>query len=280
MNQGLIAGYESCGLVDGPGSRFVLFFQGCNMFCPSCHNFYTRGECIACGACVQVCPRGALAVVDGRLEFNPRRCIRCDSCLDACERSANPRAQIFTVEAALDLIAPYKDYLNGVTFSGGEVTCQWQFALKLARACKEQLGLGVLLDTNGLTGARVWEELLPVVEGVLLDIKAVDGQLHQALTGTDNQQVLQSLSTIHGAGKLTEIRHLLIPGYTAKRGHFRRLCNLVAALSPQPPMRLQAYSNRRVRGEAKEWPSLKEAELAEYAARARKLGVKQVLTNM
>ncbi|WP_053956799.1 pyruvate formate-lyase-activating protein [Inediibacterium massiliense] len=35
---GRIHSYESMGLVDGPGIRFVVFFQGCTLRCMYCHN--------------------------------------------------------------------------------------------------------------------------------------------------------------------------------------------------------------------------------------------------
>ena len=47
MIKGYVNSFQSLGAVDGPGVRFVVFFQGCNLRCACCHNPDTHK--IACG---------------------------------------------------------------------------------------------------------------------------------------------------------------------------------------------------------------------------------------
>lgn len=45
-------------------------------------------KCIACGACVSICPVGAISIVKGKAQINPKKCIQCGSCAQFCPVTA------------------------------------------------------------------------------------------------------------------------------------------------------------------------------------------------
>jgi YjjW family glycine radical enzyme activase len=268
-------------LVDGPGNRLVLFMQGCNYACPACHNPHTIGQCNHCGECIAACPQGALSLSGGKILFNPGICDQCDLCLGACPISANPMVQQYDVEQILDIARKNRAFLSGVTVSGGEATIQSKFIHALFSAIKRDPELGALscfIDSNGHLGEKSWEKLLPVTDGVMLDIKAFDLPLHQQLTGRDNSKSLKSAHILHQTGKLYELRFLLIPGKTDKKRELDQLVVLVEQLGGNVRVRLNGFQHHGVRGEALGWPKMERDGVERAAGYLRAAGVEQVVT--
>jgi NAD-dependent dihydropyrimidine dehydrogenase PreA subunit len=45
-------------------------------------------RCTGCGACVEVCPAGAIALMDGKACIDEEACTGCGACVDACPEGA------------------------------------------------------------------------------------------------------------------------------------------------------------------------------------------------
>ena len=266
-------------VVDGPGNRLVIFLQGCNFNCSTCHNPYTVGVCDNCGDCIPACQVDALEMVEGKVIFDAAACDQCDVCLDVCPISASPMVQRLSVVDILEIARKNKPFLSGITVSGGEATLQLKFVIALFTAIKADPDLNELtcfIDTNGHLGANSWERLLPVTDGVMLDIKAFDSTLHHTLTGHDNAKTLKAAKIVHEAGKLYELRFLTIPGKTDTDAEVVRLTDFALALGSNVRIKLNAFQHHGVRGEAREWDIMTELGVNKVAERLRKAGIYDV----
>jgi pyruvate formate lyase activating enzyme len=267
-------------IVDGPGNRLVIFLQGCNFDCTACHNPHTIGECTHCGDCIPACHANALSLVNGRIAFDAMACNQCDDCLEACPIDANPMARDYSVGEILDLAREHRPFLTGITVSGGEPTRQPEFVTALFEAIKKDEaleGLDCFIDSNGHLGASDWKLLLPVTDGVMLDIKSFDNALHRELTGKDNLKSLQSARLLHEEGKLHELRFLLVPGKTDGDAELDGLIDFVKALGDDVRVRLNAFQHHGVRAEARKWEPMSKAGVGRAAARLRAAGIRNVV---
>jgi pyruvate formate lyase activating enzyme len=268
-------------IVDGPGNRLVVFLQGCNFDCVGCHNPHTIGECNQCGDCIPACHADALSMVGGKVVYEPLRCDQCDDCLAVCPIDANPMVREYRVDEIVALVREHRPFLSGVTVSGGEPTRQLDFVIALFAAIKADgalAGLDCFIDSNGNLGRSGWEALLPVTDGVMLDIKSFDPSLHRELTGNENLLSLASARLLHDAGKLYELRFLLVPGKTDVDAELDELAGFVNALGGEVRVRLNAFQHHGVRAEARAWEPMSEDRVCNAAERLREAGIRNVVT--
>ena len=226
MNQplGLLADVVPFSWVDGPGNRFAVFVQGCNLDCLVCHNPHTM----------------------------PLQ---------------TPRARTVTVQELVDEVRPLAAYLSGVTVSGGEATLQAPFVAAWFDALRADPGtehLTRFVDSNGCCDDAVWDLLLPRTEGVMLDLKALDLGTHLELTGHSNFSVLRSLDRLALAGKLAEVRLLVVPGRNDTEDALRRTGEYVASHAPGVPVRVIGFRPHGVRAAARSIPEASSDERADY----------------
>src|SRR5512143_47784 len=92
--KGIVTNIQRFSIHDGPGVRTTVFLKGCNLRCFWCHNpeavswereveFYPE-KCIACGACVEVCPEDAQELRGNERIYFRDLCQKCFQCTEEC----------------------------------------------------------------------------------------------------------------------------------------------------------------------------------------------------
>lgn len=207
--QGFIHSIDSFGSVDGPGVRFVIFLQGCNMRCKYCHNPDTW-ELPRAGKC-------------GYKQM--------------------------TSETLINQALRYKSYWGnegGITVSGGEPLLQIDFLIELFKLAKTN-GISAVLDTAGQpfrnekSFMQKLDELMEYTDLVMLDIKHIDDEIHKRLTGHSNENILEFAKYLNKINKPVWIRHVLVPGITDDEKSLRGIRAFLDTLSNVKKIEILPY---------------------------------------
>ncbi len=250
---GIILNTKRFEIHDGPGLRTTLFLKGCPLRCKWCHNpeslrraselaFYEH-KCMNCGLCAKECPSSAHVMENGVHVFKSDRCVSCGKCAPVCPKEA---LTVFGKEVSPGEVLPllledkvfYDESRGGVTISGGEPLVQYEFCAELLSLLHEN-SVHTALDTS-LYAPR--EHLLRVMEHVdifLIDIKAIDKEVHKSCTGVSNEIILDNLRYIDSIGKKYEIRIPFVPG--ENDGEIEKIADFITTLENADRVKLLAY---------------------------------------
>jgi pyruvate formate lyase activating enzyme len=188
---------------DGPGVRTTVFFKGCPLRCPWCHNPESQRYekeimlfpemCIGCGNCKKKLPCYALARREVGKAYSPG-------------------------EMADELIKdkPYFDTSGGgVTFSGGEALSFIDYLSEVTVMLKKK-GVHIAIQTSGFFDYEAFRtKLMDNIDLVFYDFKIIDERRHQTLLGQSNRVILENFERIIASGIVVIPRVPLIPNYVA-----------------------------------------------------------------
>jgi pyruvate formate lyase activating enzyme len=171
---GRIHSFESCGTVDGPGIRFIIFMQGCLMRCMYCHN------------------RDTWEVNSGK-EVTVEEIIKEAK---SYRHFMNASGGGVTCSGGEAMLQPefVRDFFRAAKAEG-------------IHTCLDTNGY-VRKHTD------VIDELLEATDLVMLDIKHMNDLIHHDFIGVSNKRTLDFARYLHTIGKKTWIRYVIVPGYT------------------------------------------------------------------
>ena len=191
MIRGRIHSTESFGTVDGPGVRFVVFFQGCPMRCLYCHNpdtwDFSGGR--------EVTAEELMAEYDSYREI-----------LKSGGITATGGEPLAQPEFLAELFALAK--------SKGVHTC-----------LDTSAGVFDPQSPGRITEALKYTDL------VMLDIKHIDDEAHRKLTGHTNRNILDFAEYLRELNIPVWIRHVVVPGMTDDPDALFRLGEYLSTLT-------------------------------------------------
>lgn len=242
-------------LHDGPGIRTTVFFKGCPLRCIWCQNpeswraepeiaFYKK-LCRGCFDCLAVCRENAiLQRTDKRLDDT--RCTGCGACAAVCVQTAlRVVGRIWTVTELIDELVKDFEYFEesegGITLSGGEPMQQARFlrALLPELKCRH---IHVAMETCGHFSWERIEPLLPFLDLIYFDLKAMAPDSHYTFTGCSNERILKNFTRLSGRFDNLQARLPVIPGKNDDRPNILATAEFLLE-NGQYSIRLLPYHN-------------------------------------
>ena len=244
---------------DGPGLRTTVFFKGCNLACPWCHNPESIGKrpdptwlshkCMGCNICLKVCAKNGISRNEDGIFFNRPICKLClekeissvkllpskdqsyGICAKECPAAAiEIKGEAMNIEKLTAELVKDRAYFGedgGITLSGGEVFVQYEAALELARLLKAR-GLHIAVDTAGSYDFRFLEAMLPHIDMVLYDLKIFDEETHKRIIGTGNRLILKNYKQLMERKVRVWVRTPVIYGATDSKENIAAIGSFIA----------------------------------------------------
>lgn len=206
MVKGYIHSTESFGSVDGPGVRFIVFMQGCNMRCKYCHNPDTwdknGGREVTADEVIKTALRyrtywgkkGGITISGGE------PLLQLDFLIELCKKCRE------------------QGISNVIDTAGKPFTREEPFFSK-------------------------FNELLKYTDLIMLDLKHIDSNDHKALTGFGNENILDLAQYLSEKNVPVWIRHVLVPGINDDDFSLNKLHKFIKTLKNVQRVEILPYHN-------------------------------------
>lgn len=204
--KGNIHSIETCGTVDGPGIRFVIFMQGCPLRCQYCHNPDTWQT-----------DTNKLITVDEIMK-------KYDGVKEFVQSGG------ITVTGGEPLLQI--DFVTEL--------------FKVAKAHGIHTALDTSGITFNQENTENINNLLKYTDLVLLDIKHIDDEEHKKLTGASNKNILAFAQYLSEKQIPVWIRHVVVKDITLNEKYLKELGRFLATLNNIKALDILPYHNMAI----------------------------------
>lgn len=238
---------------DGPGIRTTVFLKGCVLNCIWCHNpesksfkpeiMFHDNKCVGCNKCFIECSNHKLGE-NGTHIIDRESCTNCEKCVQLCSGALEMCGKYMTAEEVMEEVIKDKNFYNnsngGLTISGGEPLCNFEFTKELLKIAKK-LGIHTCIETCGYCDFNKILEIVPYVDIFLWDIKETDNILHREYTGVENIKIINNLFELNKLGSKIILRCPIIPNCNARIEHYKKIGELAESLDNVIQIDIEPY---------------------------------------
>ena len=204
--KGNIHSIETCGTVDGPGIRFVIFMQGCPLRCQYCHNPDTwqtdTNKLMTVDEIMQK--------YDGVKEF-----------VQSGGITVTGGEPLLQIDFVTELFKVAKNH--GI-----------HTALDTS---------GIIFNPENTENIN---KLLKYTDLILLDIKHIDDEEHKKLTGASNKNILAFAQYLSEKQIPVWIRHVVVKDITLNEKYLKELGKFLATLNNIKALDILPYHNMAI----------------------------------
>ena len=196
IDKGYVIQLQNFSINDGDGIRTTIFMMGCPLRCNWCSNPETWATTPVQATFITkelICPSNdySTKIIDETI------CPICQKKLNYQETiTIKTLGEEMSVKQIVNKIKRqeifYRFSQGGVTFSGGEPTFQSDFLTLLVNEL-EKLNIDMAIETSGYFDFEKIKDTLAKLSHIFYDLKCLDDNLHQKMTGVSNQIILENL---------------------------------------------------------------------------------------
>ena len=186
------------------------------------------------------------------LQGCPMRCLYCHN-PDTWKLEDGNATDSDHILAEISKYAGFLRMAGGLTITGGEPLVQADFVHDIFERAKNELHLHTALDTQGFLAGNLPDEWFDCVDLVLLDIKEMNPETHQRLTGKPLQPTLDFAQRLARMGKPVWLRYVLVPGLTDSDKDLQALADFIRPLKNIERVEVLPFHNMAIH----KWDDLK-----------------------